>query len=136
MAFLEWEAKYSVGIHPIDTQHQRWFALVSQFYDSIRQKQTQQAIGDVLQSLLEYTQTHFLTEQTLLKKYQYPLYEQHLAKHQEFIARLQDFQTRFQNRKLLLPIEIADFVKQWLTGHVLGEDLRYAPFLQEKMKKS
>jgi hemerythrin len=133
MAFLEWETKYSVGILSIDAQHQHLFELINQFYESIRQKHTEQALADLLKGLLDYTKTHFLTEENYLKKYQYPLYEKHLAKHGEFIERLHEMQIRFQNRQLLLPIEIAEFVKQWLAGHVLGEDQRYAHYLQEKM---
>lgn len=136
MAFFEWKEQYSVGIPSIDEQHQQLFALISNFYDQIRQKQAKQAIHDVLVGLVDYARTHFLTEETYFKRYNYPRYAMHVAKHTEFIDRLMEFQARFQANELLLPIEIADFMKTWLTQHVLGEDQRYAPFLKTHLAQT
>lgn len=130
MAFFEWNDRYCVGIPSIDDQHKHLFALISNFYEQIRQKQTKQAINDILAGLVEYARTHFLTEETYFKTYNYPLYAVHVAKHSEFIDRVMEFQARFKANELLLPIEIAEFMKTWLTQHVLAEDQRYAPFLK------
>lgn len=130
MAFFEWNDRYSVGIPSIDEQHQQLFALVSTFYELLRQKQTEQAISKALSGLVDYARTHFLTEETYFRAYNYPRYAVHVAKHTEFIDRVMEFQMRFQAHELLLPIELAEFMKTWLAQHVLGEDQSYAPFLK------
>ena len=135
MAFFDWDEKYSVGIMSIDQQHRKLFAMISQFYETIRQKETQRAMSEILKELIEYAKTHFSTEENYLSKYEYPLYERHVAQHATFIGKVTNFYDRFQAKELLIPIEIADFLKEWLSGHVLGEDQRYAPFLQSKWKQ-
>lgn len=132
MAFFDWDEKYSVGIMSIDQQHKQLFEMISQFYETIRQKETERAMSEILKGLVEYAETHFSTEENYLRKYRYPLYERHAAQHATFIGKLTDFQARFQTGGLVIPIEIANFLKDWLSGHVLGEDQRYASFLQSK----
>ena len=132
MAFFDWEEKYSVGVERLDSQHQTLFKLVNSFYDTIRQKDTQRAMSEVLSGLIAYTETHFTTEEQYLKDYGYPLYARHVSQHAQLVEKVKDFQTRFQSGRLLLPIEIATFLKEWLSGHILGEDQRYTSFLKGK----
>ncbi len=132
MAFFDWDDKYSVGVMSIDQQHKNLFKLISNFYETIRQKDTKRAMSEVLQGLVEYAESHFSTEENYMKKYHYPLYERHAAQHAKFIDEITDFQARFQSGELVISIEIANFSKSWLSDHVLGEDQRYAPFFREK----
>ena len=132
MAFFDWDDQYSVGINSIDQQHKKLFELISHFYERIRQKETKLAISEVLKGLTGYTEIHFSTEENYMKKYRYPLYERHQAKHAKFVEKVTDFQIRFQAGELVIPIEIANFLKDWLSDHVLQEDQRYAPFFREK----
>lgn len=133
MAFFDWNDRYSVGIMSIDNQHKKLFELISDFYKMLRQKEIPRAMADILDGLMEYTMIHFSTEESYFKKYQYPLFAKHAAQHAFFIEKLNEFRSRFQAEELVLPIEIATFMKDWLSGHVLGEDQRYAAFLEEKL---
>jgi hemerythrin len=105
---------------------------VSAFYDRIHQKDTARAMAEVLVGMIAYTVSHFSTEEEYLRQYEYPLYERHVAQHARFVETVKDFRTRLEHDELLIPIEVANFLKDWLSGHVLGEDQRYASFLQEK----
>lgn len=135
MAYFDWNERYRVGIASIDAQHQQLFGLVSEFYEAIRQKQTERAMSDLLNGLVEYARTHFLAEETYFKQYHYPLAANHIARHSEFIDKIMEFQTRLLAKQLLIPLELAEFMKTWLTQHVLGEDQQYAPFLQRHLDK-
>ena len=132
MAFFDWDENYRVGISSIDDQHKHLFELISNFYETIRQKDTNRAMSEVLQGLVDYAEYHFSTEEEYMQEHHYPLYERHTAQHAEFIEKATDFQARFQSGALVVPIEIANFMKEWLSGHVLGEDQLYAPFFREK----
>ena len=132
MAFFDWDEKYRVGIKTLDHQHQRLFELVSSFYERIHQKDTARAMAEILAGMIDYTVSHFATEEQYLTRYKYPLYERHAAQHAKFVETVKAFQTRIEKGELLIPIEVANFLKDWLSGHVLGEDHRYASFLKEK----
>ncbi len=45
-----------------------------------------ESLDDVLTGLLEYTRTHFLAEESLMKLYNYPDYEEHRGKHEKMAA--------------------------------------------------
>lgn len=67
-----------------------------------------------------------------MQQYQYPLYDRHVAQHSKFVEKVTDLQARFQSGELVIPIEIANFLKDWLAHHVLEEDQRYTTFFQDK----
>jgi hemerythrin len=132
MAFFDWEDKYTVGVKELDDQHKKLFELVSAFYDRIHERNTARAMSEVLVGLIAYTTTHFTTEENYLRRYGYTLYERHLTQHAKFVDTVKDFQSRIEKSELLIPIEVADFLKKWLSGHILGEDQRYASFLKKE----
>jgi hemerythrin len=132
MAFFDWDDKYRVGIPSIDLQHQKLFELTSHFYEKLRQKETKGAMSETLQGLVEYAGYHFATEERYMQKYQYPFYARHVAQHSEFVEKVTELQTRFQSGTLVIAIEVADFLKGWLSKHILGEDQKFGPFFQEK----
>ena len=135
MAFFDWADQYSIGVLSVDQQHQKLFELISHFYDLIHQKDVKRAMSETLQGLIEYTVYHFATEEGYMQKYQYPLYAKHAAQHAKFVEKTKDLQARFQAGELVIPIEIADFLKEWLMNHVLGEDQKLGPFLRDKGMK-
>ena len=132
MAFMQWNEQYSVGIKVVDEQHQRLFAMIQDFYDQMRQKQTQEGMADILKGLADYSLYHFNSEESLMTRHQYPNYPQHKNEHTKFIQKVEDFRLRFNSGQLVIPIEIAEFLKNWLSNHILKTDQQFAPFLREK----
>ena len=49
--------------------------------------------------------------------------------HQALIAKVVDFQTRFQAGKMGITVSLLQVLKQWLSEHILGADLLYGQFL-------
>ena len=130
MAFMQWDDDtYKLNIHIIDEQHQRLFELINEFNETIREKKTKQATAKILKGLADYTVYHFHSEENLMKLKNYPNYEVHKSSHQAFVAKVKGFQERVDQEKLLIPIEIANFLKEWLSNHILATDKRLADFL-------
>jgi hemerythrin len=132
MAYIKWEEKYSVDIQVIDEQHKRLFEMIEKFYDALRQKQREDAMAEILKGLADYSIYHFHSEETVMEQHHYPGYQQHKAEHARFIDTVGEFRNRFEKGHLLIPIEVADFLKTWLSRHILVVDKHYAPFLHEK----
>ncbi|GAK61410.1 hypothetical protein U27_01310 [Candidatus Vecturithrix granuli] len=131
MAFMQWDDQYSVGIKVIDDQHKRLFAMIQDFYDQMRQKHTREGISTLLKGLADYSLYHFNSEEALMTRHQYPGYLQHKNEHTKFIQKVEEFRLRFDSGQLLIPIEIAEFLKTWLSNHILKTDQQFAPFLRE-----
>lgn len=132
MSYLTWGENYRVNIKEMDEQHQKLFALISDYYDAIAQKKTKEANAAILQGLLDYTRYHFGDEEKLMLQNNFPGYQEQKAQHDIFLATIQDYQKRLNEGRLLLSVEITGFVKDWLIQHILGKDKEYGPFLNAK----
>ena len=131
MMFFEWDkAFYSVGITKIDDQHEKLVGLVNLLYKKSNEPD-RQFVEKILNTLVEYTQTHFRDEEKILKKIHFDQFEEHQLQHKKFIKRIQEFSDKFhksQNSKEALN-EILEFLRAWLSAHILKEDMAYRDYL-------
>lgn len=124
---LVWNDQYSVQIPEIDQQHKKLFALINNLYDQIMQGHAEEAIDSTLKALIDYTRIHFDFEERLMREGNYIHYAEHCAAHAELIRRIAEF----DGKKLRgdLGDELMAFLFDWLTVHILEEDMKYAASL-------
>ena len=128
MALIRWDEKYSVNIVAIDTEHKRLVELINKLHDSMRDRKTDQVLGTIVSELVQYTKTHFATEENFLSKNGYPKLNDHKKEHKDFIQKISDFEDGFKNGKLMLSMEIISFLKDWLIKHIQGSDKEYGDY--------
>jgi hemerythrin len=127
MAFAEWKPEYSVGVTELDWQHKKLFALVNEFYESVKERKTKEGIEKIIDGLVQYADYHFSHEESLMRKYRYAGSAAQEVAHKAFTAKVLDFQKRHAEGKLVLTIEVGNFLKDWLTEHILQSDRKYVP---------
>jgi hemerythrin len=132
MAFLEWEENLSVGIKSIDKQHKKLIQIINDFYDNLQKESPEEILLNIIERLKEYTVYHFETEENLFEKYNFDGYDEHKKEHGEFVAKIEDFHERFKNGKMLMALEVVNFIKLWIFKHIMGTDKKYTAFLIEK----
>ena len=132
MAFFDWKDDYSVGIAKIDDQHKKLVGFLNELYDAMKAGKGKDALDTVLVGLVEYTKTHFATEESMMKLHKYPDYEVHKEKHDKLTAYVIDLKKKFDAGQISNPIQITNFLKDWLGKHILGTDKMYGPFLNGK----
>lgn len=132
MGLSDWSPKYTVN-HPVmDEHHHSLFKLVDQLSEAIIQKKENEIIGEVLGSLLDYTKMHFAAEEHLMRQVNFPGLAQHKEAHDGMVAKVQEFQRRFQGGDSSVTAEIAQFLMtDWLVKHILGMDELYAPYFKK-----
>lgn len=129
MAFMAWDEKYAVGIAAIDRQHQGLVQMINDLHAALVAKQGQQALAEIVGRMLDYAAVHFATEETLLKQHRYPQYGAHQAEHESFRGKARELKQRVENKRFVLTLEVIQFLKEWLSDHILVKDQEYAPFL-------
>ena len=67
---MEWSEKFNIGIEVIDNQHRQILEYINTL-DQIRISGQRNQISDVLDDLIDYTQSHFSFEENLLKQVNY-----------------------------------------------------------------
>jgi hemerythrin len=132
MSLIEWSPAYSVKVKKMDEQHKKLVDLINQLHDAMKSGQGNTVTGMILQSLVEYTKTHFADEIRLLQANGYPDLARHQAEHDKFVKQVVEFQQKFQNGSAMLTMTILSFLKDWLVNHIQGEDRKYGPFLNAK----
>ena len=132
MKLIEWNEKLSVKIDSIDDQHKILIDMINDFYDQIKSKAAKELISDLIKRMKKYTVVHFETEEKYFKMYNYPGLAAHKKEHDDFVNKVIDLETRYNAGKMILSIEITNFLKDWLTKHIQGTDKKYVDFLIKK----
>lgn len=132
MALFTWSSKLETGIDQIDGQHKRLVGLINQLHDEVsRSEPDHAAVGDVLAGLIDYTYDHFIVEEEMFQRFEYPHEDAHRDEHNSFTARAHELLA--QHEKGETPgQEALEFLKDWLTHHIMEVDMAYVPFFQDK----
>ena len=83
-----------------------------------------------LEQLIQYTDNHFKTEENFMKETHYADFEKHKAMHDGLRKQVLDFQKKFKNGEVDVSGELMDFLKGWLTNHILHTDTKLAEHLE------
>lgn len=131
---IEWKAEYEIGISAVDVQHKKLVAILNHFYETLADQKNTQARLQIVEEMVSYSKTHFTSEEALMKKHAYPSLAAHQTLHQKFIEKVQEMKSRLESGRLVLPVEIGNFIKTWLLQHIMQEDKKYATYIQSQQK--
>ena len=67
-----------------------------------------------------------------MKLYHYPGYLAHKDKHDKMAVHVIKLKRKFDEGEIANPIQITNFLKEWLSKHIVGTDKEYGPFLNKK----
>lgn len=132
MSLFDWKDEYSVNIKEIDKQHKRLVDALNDLWKAMRDGEAREVIGHTLKGLLEYTKVHFTYEEDLMKKYNYPGLADQIKSHNAFVQKITEYNDKYKQGKLMLSLEVMNFMKDWLQKHIMGTDKQYTGFFNEK----
>ncbi len=127
--FFKWTKGLSVGDATIDQQHQRLIEIINTLYEAMRTQTTHARLGELLERLIAYTDEHFSYEEGRLQACGYPHLVSHQRLHTELLGQVRDLQTKFNQGKRNINMELMNFLKTWLTEHIQKIDKRFSPYL-------
>ena len=96
MAFIEWNDSYSVNVRIIDLQHKKLIEMLNEFYEHVG-KDSSQAFRTLLDSLVDYTEYHFSTEEKYFQQFAYPDAADHREIHRNFTEKVLDVRSRLNH---------------------------------------
>ncbi len=125
MEYIRWKEDLSVGNEEIDEQHKELFRLINAFYNNIAGNLGKAALIQTIIDLERYTVVHFTNEELKMQRSLFPGLVEHQKEHKRFIETVGNFRKRFEEGRLLLPLEIGSFVKDWILNHIMKSDMNY-----------
>jgi hemerythrin len=129
---FHWTQQYAVNIAELDRQHQWLFATVNELNEALSAGQGATVTHSVLEKLVQYAQTHFVAEETLMKQHHFPGLEQHKLEHEKFVKDVGKFIEEFKSKKPTVPVSLLMFLEHWLKHHILATDKAYSSYLNER----
>jgi hemerythrin len=132
MELFPWEKKYVLGIQDIDDQHKKLISLINKLHDAMMAGKGRSIIGDILSELLDYTDYHFTTEEEKMSRQRYRGVDEHRRQHNFFKAQINEFLKDYLEGDYMITMEVSDFLKEWLSSHILGSDIEFAAYLRSK----
>jgi|YNPBryulayer2012_1023412.scaffolds.fasta_scaffold27802_2 hemerythrin-like metal-binding protein len=134
MPFISWQTDYQIGVAEIDEQHQRLVEMVNSLHEAMKSGSGKSLVPKVLNELVEYTVTHFNTEERLMQETRYPHYLQHKRQHDELTQQVVQMKSVIDSGKPVNTIEIVNFLKGWLINHILGSDKQFGEHILRQQK--
>ena len=129
---MSWKKEYEVNIGLVDQQHRRLFELLEMVRDSLLGRTSTRAVYDSMDMLTRYTETHFLTEERLMRLHGYPDLDGHRKEHQAFAERVSKYQAEFLAGETKGADELYQVLLSWWNGHILGTDKKYCRHFADK----
>ena len=129
MPLIEWSNELSVGIDSIDEQHKKLVNMINALNDAMQTGSSNDLLGKIFSGLAAYTQKHFAYEENMFAEYGYTDSEEHKRQHNELIAQVVELKEKFmENPQGTISADLMQFLKRWLTNHIMRTDKDYAEF--------
>lgn len=127
MKMIKWSKELETGIQRVDFQHQVLILAIQDLANASDSSSTQAKtiLKTSLDSLKEYTITHFNDEEDIMKTHQYESFSDHLKLHQHFKSRILSYMDRCNAGEIILS-ELVSFLSDWLVHHIEGDDMKMA----------
>jgi len=132
MAFMDWNESLSVGVLQIDNEHKKLVELVNTLNDSMKTGKSKETLQKIFSELVEYTITHFTNEEMLMQKVNYSNVAIHKREHDELTKKARVLKDDFISGKMMISIEVRDFLKNWIVNHIQKTDKLYTKTMNDK----
>ncbi len=138
MAFLDWSDELSVDYRLLDSDHKRLIDIINKLHDSSQNSADRTAVLTLFGELISYTRTHFVHEETLMRKTAYPQFIPHKIAHDRLISQIEDLSKRYAAGQIGLSQDTIVYIRTWLCDHIVEVDRllgawlnKYAPLNPE-----
>jgi len=132
---LTWGEEYNIGLVEIDEQHREFVNIINKIIRAETEKCPIEFGARLIFELLKYAEFHFVCEENLMYRNNYPGYNGQITEHRKLLAIMDTKMREFQS-KVADYDSIAKFSFMWLISHTVEEDKKFGAFMQIKDKAS
>jgi len=113
----------------IDREHQVLIDQVSEFSDAVDRGASRAELNLRVTQLMEGFESHFRSEEALMRAKGYPNLGAHAGEHQRLLEQMGGFRNSLASGGVSLCDALGRFVQLWTEQHVKGPDASFARFL-------
>jgi hemerythrin len=128
-------SEYITGVPAIDNQHRHYFELLEKFVAGSREGNiSREEFNEDVNEVIAYALEHFDSEEFLMRSIDYPLYEEHLAKHNIFRDKMDGFMEDIDAGGIKIDDfmeKISKWLVEWVKIQMLDDDAKLAKYIKE-----
>lgn len=128
---MYWVPEYNTGIDVIDDQHRRILDFINEI-DEISSTTDRDRVKQILNNIIDYTQSHFTFEESLQEEAGYKYRVPHKRVHDLFIKRIESYRDRFAEGHSI-ESELHEVLSKWLINHIQHDDADYVGAVKMNM---
>jgi hemerythrin len=118
-----------LDVAPLDAEHDHQLALLLALKDACAGDEKKRA-AELVDQLDDYTNMHFLFEETLMIQTRYPSYNAHRREHEQLIRELRSLRGAVIEGPVEAVASAAGAIEQWLLQHIQTFDRPFAAFVR------
>jgi len=123
--FIQWDKRSETGVPLIDVQHKGIVSIINTFYYMMGTKVNNYMLYSCISDTLKnYSNIHFITEETFLEECQYDNIDQHKELHRKLAIGIDIIER--EGIKTNDPRPLLEFLKKWWLEHINEQDMQYA----------
>ncbi len=120
--FIEWNNNMSVSNQVIDRDHKMLIQYVNEMHSAMAAGKGKEIVGSILNKLVKYTEEHFGREEIIWKAGRYVNFDRHKQAHVDLLHTVAEFKDKYDKGAVLLTFDVMNFLRDWLTNHILKAD--------------
>ncbi|MBU1002416.1 MAG: bacteriohemerythrin [Proteobacteria bacterium] len=132
MPKIEWNDSLKLGVTEIDKQHEKLIGLINDLYDACTLGKAQDIVDEIVSEAHDYIGYHFSTEQRLMEEHDYPVLDDHIDEHEDYILKSSDYLVASQDNAKGLAQDVLDYLTGWWKTHINDTDRKLALYLKGK----
>ena len=115
----------------IDDQHKRILDYINEIVE-INDGTDRARVKQILDNIIDYTQSHFTFEESLQEEAGYQYRVPHKRVHDLFIKKIESYRDRFEMGQSIEG-ELHEVLSKWLINHIQRDDADYVGAVKENM---
>ena len=131
-SFFKWDQeRLTTHVDAMDAEHKKLIDIMNKLYERSEAKAGKAELLSIVKELGSWTVTHFQHEEKFFDSIPYKQAAVHKRIHQDLLARFGEHQKEFEKTGVLGPA-FFQFLKTWLTAHIMGIDTKYGEVANQK----
>ena len=134
MKHISWDDSLDVDIEEINDDHHKLVNLFNILSHAVEEGDSIDYVDAILEELVTCTIWHFRHEERLMVRYRYDGMELHKSEHNNLIEGVRAMQLMLREENRLPTNEDLEYLADWLTKHIVGQDMRLGFYLAGVME--
>ena len=129
MTYISWDTTFSIRVRELDEQHKRLINILNNILECLAEGSGQRTVAELFSSLAITLRSHFICEESLMRRYGYPGLHGHKREHDKLVEQIGITARTIATGNLLLARDVHAFIGTWWLDHIMRDDSQFGPFL-------